>query len=241
MTKARALVVVAALAALSLPSHTSAQQQLGRILGVLDKVTGQPLAGAEVVDLATGTKAVTSSTGTISLAWLSPGTSVLQVRKLGYANKIQTVATSATDTGSVTVALTPLTQSLPAVVTRARAVGDTVRRLDLTGFYERKRSSGAPESAFVSGADLEKWKVLYLGDVRFHTGRGICPTIYLNGSPITGGVWQGPGDSGLKLRIEPDEVAGIEMYTHVAELPAQFNGTAQRGARAGCVTVIWLK
>ena len=43
MTKARALVVVAALAALSLPSRTCAQQQLGRILGVFDDATASRL------------------------------------------------------------------------------------------------------------------------------------------------------------------------------------------------------
>src|ERR1019366_6474227 len=42
--------------------------RLDEVTVVFDDVTGQPVIGAEVVDLATGTKALTSGSGAISLA-----------------------------------------------------------------------------------------------------------------------------------------------------------------------------
>jgi hypothetical protein len=226
-----------------------AQQQLGRLIGVFDDVTGRPIAGVEVIDLETGTKTLTSESGVATLAFLRAGTSLLQIRKLGYQGKLQPVFASATDTASVTIVLTPLAQSLPAVVTRALAPGDTVRRLELSGFYDRRRSTGAPMSAFVTAEQMERWKVMYLGDVKNYNGRGVCggrDDVYVNGSLVTGGVWLKPGDSGSKVHIGVEEVAGIETYTHVAELPSAYNRTGppkpvmQSGA-SKCVTLIWLK
>ena len=88
----------------------------GRILGVFDELSFQPIAGAEVVDLGTGIKAVTTETGTISLGHLSAGTTMLHVRRIGYESKIVPVTVAPTDTVSITVVLAPLMPTLPAVV-----------------------------------------------------------------------------------------------------------------------------
>ncbi|HVT40348.1 MAG TPA: hypothetical protein VHE78_15000 [Gemmatimonadaceae bacterium] len=81
-------------------SATAAAQSRppGRLLGVFDDATGQPVAGAEVVDLATNTRAVTRASGAISLAWLGAGTTILAIRKIGYAALMVPVTVSATDT-----------------------------------------------------------------------------------------------------------------------------------------------
>ncbi|MFI5246493.1 MAG: carboxypeptidase regulatory-like domain-containing protein [Gemmatimonadales bacterium] len=218
--------------------------QLGRLLGIFDDATGQPVIGAEVVDLATGSKTATSVTGTATIAWLGPGTTLLQVRKLGYASKMVPVSTSASDTASITVVLTPLAPTLPAVVSKARSPGDSVRRLELSGFYDRRRGSGAPQSAFVTAADLDKWNLMYPGDVKRRNGRGICGgtgDTYVDGMFIAGGVWLGPGDNGTKLRLQMDEIAGIETYTHDADIPAQYSKPRRKSLPPPCVTLIWLR
>jgi hypothetical protein len=76
-----------------------------RILGVYDDATGAPIAGAEIVDAATGTYATTTATGTVSLAYLPDGVSVVRIRKSGYAELKLDVTISANDTTPITVVL----------------------------------------------------------------------------------------------------------------------------------------
>ena len=75
------------------------------VLGLFDEATGDPIAGAQVIDSATGTYAVTTATGTVSLAFLPDGLSKLQIRKPGYAGLELGVVIAPTDTTGVTVVL----------------------------------------------------------------------------------------------------------------------------------------
>src|SRR5471032_72795 len=118
----RILAAVAAIAAPLIAANaqavaSTAPRPLVRLLGVFDDATGDPVGGAEVVDLATHNRAVTSVSGAISLAFLGPGVSVLQIRKIGYSSRLQTVTVSPADTVSITLMLKPLGQQLPEVRT----------------------------------------------------------------------------------------------------------------------------
>jgi hypothetical protein len=73
-----------------------------RLLGVYDAQTGDPIEGAFVTDLTTGTKARTTSTGTVSLAFLAEGTTPVRISKEGYEDLSIGVEISAE-------AVTPLT------------------------------------------------------------------------------------------------------------------------------------
>jgi len=76
-----------------------------RLLGVYDESTGEPVAGVEVADSTSGTFALTTSTGTVSLLFLPEGMSTLRIRKAGYAEIRLPVVISPRDTLPITLVL----------------------------------------------------------------------------------------------------------------------------------------
>lgn len=55
-----------------------------RLLGVFDESTGDPVAGVDVTDVLSGTKAVTTTTGTVALTYLPDGVRSVLLHKAGY-------------------------------------------------------------------------------------------------------------------------------------------------------------
>jgi len=107
-----------------------------RFLGVYDAATGEPVEGAEVIDVLTGTKALTTKTGTVSLMFLPEGGSLVRIRKVGYEMQTLTVPISPADTTPVTIVLSHATALDPVVVkdTAPKYMGGGLR-----GFEEHRR------------------------------------------------------------------------------------------------------
>lgn len=103
-----------------------------RFLGVYDATTGDPIEGAEVSDALTGTKALTTKTGTVSLMFLPDGGSLVRVRKVGYEMQTLTVPISPADTAPVTVVLTHATTLAPVIVkdTASKYIGGGLRSFE---------------------------------------------------------------------------------------------------------------
>jgi len=78
-----------------------------RILGVFDAMSGEPLDSCAVTDSATGTTALTTRTGTISLQFLAAGANTLRIAKTGYATATVHVDIAPGDSVPVTVVLWP--------------------------------------------------------------------------------------------------------------------------------------
>ncbi|HEX5437367.1 MAG TPA: hypothetical protein VFW98_09405 [Gemmatimonadaceae bacterium] len=91
-----------------------------RLLGVFDAVSGAPVESAEVVDMRTGSVALTTHAGVVSLGFLREGGNLVRIRKIGYAMQTLAIAISPVDTAPVTVVLQPVVR-LPGVVTYGRA------------------------------------------------------------------------------------------------------------------------
>lgn len=107
-----------------------------RVLGVFDEASGEPVEGADVIDITSGTKATTTKTGTGSLIFLPDGGSIVRIRKIGYEVQTFAVAISPTDKTPITVLLKPAT-TLPTVVVKGTASSIPSR---LRAFEEHRKS-----------------------------------------------------------------------------------------------------
>lgn len=86
-----------------------------RLIGVFDETTGDVVQNAEIVDVASGSFMKTSTTGTATLAFLSPGAKEIRVQKPGYETVTLPLSTSPSDTTSLTIVLTPVKRAPPRI------------------------------------------------------------------------------------------------------------------------------
>jgi hypothetical protein len=144
---------------------------------------------------------------------------------------------------------------LPTVTTKAarlRGVADTVRKLEINGFYDRREHSGAAPMAFVMGEKIQN--MMTFGDFQSYTGRPICvDNLYIDGARVSN-VEMGPmGPTGRRIPLrnlkkhivdqilDPHSVLAIENY-RVAETPVEYNVTKPAGGANSCgATLIWTK
>jgi hypothetical protein len=87
------------------PPPAAAATFRSRLLGVFDIETGDPIAAVRITDVTSGTYAMTTSTGTVSLAFLPEGTSTIQLRHTAYGDTTMQVTISAKDTLPLTLVL----------------------------------------------------------------------------------------------------------------------------------------
>ena len=220
-----------------------------RLLGVFDERTGDAIQAAEVRDLYTGTSALTTATGTVSLAFLPAGRTLVVIRKLGYLPRTMFVTISPADTAALTLLLTPQPVTLPTVTTTDSAAS----RLppNLRGFEERRR---AGMGRFIDEAQLrandghEMSTVLAtLPGLSIHSGRavgthgtspggvimsagGACyATVYQDGAMIYQAAFQletkTPQPPPDFSRIGVDQYSAVEYYASPAEYPAWISPT----------------
>jgi hypothetical protein len=243
---------------------TPAAQPSARILGVFDDDSGQPVAGVEVMDMLTGTSALTTATGTVSLAFLSTGGSLVRIRKVGYAVQTMPIPVSASDTTPITVLLKRATQ-LPAVVTRDSAphyISPALR-----GFEQRRAS--ATSGYFIDEKMLRKEDNRPLGNLLIAHAPGVTvkqvgsaafllksprcsnggqPEVYVDGvalAHVPDIRW--PGSSRVRgsadtrdipidlSQFQVSDLGAVEYYPDNATIPAQFGRTS-----AGCgALMLW--
>jgi len=246
---------IAALAAVLVVHSAMAQgasaRPRGRVLlvGVYDSRAGTPIEGADVSDLGAGNSALTLAGGVVAFVRTDTNATFINVRKLGYRSEMLVVKGDSRDTVPVTVVMEP-TQTLPAVVTKAHAAmrgpADTVRQLELNGFYDRRIFSGAPSSSFLTSEKIEQ--LTLVSDAARLTGRPFCDAnLYLNGVrviDITAIASQRP-QRGLKSApvdqlVSPSEVLAIEFY-RVGDMPVEYNSTKPAGSPHCGATLIWTK
>ena len=238
-----------------------AKPPAGRILGFFDDATGEPIAGADVLDTGAETRASTSVSGAVQLSFLGVDSTVVQVRKIGYVPRTFTVATGAADTVPLTVVLRPIAQSLPTVVTTGNA-----QAIGAFADFERRRAIGIGH--FITPEEMEKKPAfdLYgylqripgliynLADAHSGNSEGVVRTMLMHGGSGLGSGFCTPNffldgayyplDEGLEplqsltLFAQPQYLKGVEVYETTSTIPAQFD----RSGSTGCGSVlIWTK
>ena len=204
-----------------------------RVLGVFD-ATGKPIEGASVVDLRTGTTALTTSTGTVDLVFLADGGSNVRIRKLGYHPREQWIRISPADTVPVTILLASSATSLEpmhAVEYRGAMMKD----------FEARRAAGRGQ--FMSEAELRKRDAATMPEVvrRFAGLQVMCSRAgFYVCEAVANRVPRKPTALGGECRFvvfidgvnvrDPDlaklvvaDFAGIEAYTAGQRIPPRFN------------------
>jgi hypothetical protein len=88
-------------------ADSAAPAYRNRLLGVYDVRTGDPLVGADVIDVGTGTHARTTATGTVGLGYLAEGANKVRVHRDGYRDEELEVLIGPAQTLPVMVLLTP--------------------------------------------------------------------------------------------------------------------------------------
>src|SRR4051812_24778562 len=112
----KALVVasiIAVLASGSVQPQASAPVRVsGRIVGVYDDQSGEPLEGVEIRNLFNGWSVLTTATGTALLSFVDTTGAILSLKKVGYNPLTTVVKNSPQDTTPVTLVLKRITQVL---------------------------------------------------------------------------------------------------------------------------------
>jgi hypothetical protein len=212
-----------------------------RLLGVYDEQSGDPIEGVEVMDVMSGITAVTTRTGTVALAFLPDGGSLVRLRKVGYAPLMLAVAISPTDTAPFTILLRRSPQDLPTVVTRHSA--PRYISPGLHGFEERKRAGLGGQ--FVDEAGLRKMDGDTLSNVlqRFHgatlNGGRFVSTRKSSSGPVFQSKRLGANgavavyENGIRRasltidfnKIPVDDYAAVEFYAGAETYPVWISPT----------------
>lgn len=158
-----ALAIAGALSPVLRPTPAAAQSAPPkRLLGLFDARSGDPIDGVEVRDVFSGVSAVSTATGTVSLAFVAfrGRTGIVELRKIGYT-PIQLMLDVA-DTLPMTELLDRVVE-LPAAVATAKP-DERVPYLSsrLRGFEERRRLA---IGQFVPEAELRKHDSQQLSDI----------------------------------------------------------------------------
>ena len=217
-----------------------------RVLGVFNAQTGDPIEGASVTDILSGTSALTTVTGTVSLAFLPDSGSMIRIQKIGYKPAMAMVAISPRDTVPITVLLNPTTTTLPAVVT-----SDSSPHYISPGLraFEERRKAGF--GLFLTEAELRKNDNRAVSNVIRTMGVNVAcggrPIRCFAASSRTGGVGcmldvyldgivVNKDDRDLE-RMRTDQFGGIEAYMGGATIPPLYNKT---GSACG-VLLFWTR
>ncbi|MDX1395273.1 MAG: carboxypeptidase regulatory-like domain-containing protein [Gemmatimonadota bacterium] len=230
----------------------------GDVVGrVVDRDTGDPVVDALIVSSASRERTRTGPDGTFRLSGLTRGLHVLTVRHIGFEGGSAEVTVRPDTVVAVEMRVDTRIIGVAPITVTVEGLKDL--RLERLGFYERREwgertgngryataddiSRRLPQrmSHFIAdfpGMDMSCSGSSTRGCVLRVVGTTACgrADVYIDGVRVLG---DDRGDRWTYLDdfILPTEVAGVEVYTGAASVPAEFSSF---GGRCGAV-VIWTK
>jgi TonB family protein len=223
--------------------HAQDPEARGTVAGVVRDSSGGGIAGAEITIAGTGLRAHTNPRGEFRLTNVPAGTLTVGVRRLGFIPTVGSIEVGPNEAATMTVIVTPLAQSLAAVIVRGdRRFEDHGR---LAGFYQRRsRSSGGHfitrdqidqrnpaqvTDLFRSVPGARIYSSTFTNVVRFR-GMRCAPLVWLDGFPATAAEFDLDA-------LDPYIIEGVEVYLGVATVPPEFRWV--RGGGSCGAIVIW--
>ena len=215
------------------------------LIGHVTDSAGTGLAGAEITLLHSDrARTITGDSGQFRITGLAPGTSVFNVRRIGYEAASFTAVLKPGRIHRATMVLSVSAQPLPTI-----AVNDTATPTHWLDQFERRRSED--RGTFITRADIVRKGartgtdiVRTVPGVRLQAMRGggsyqvvmtrgagvrTCyPTMYVHGLPYSGQLDD----------FTADDIEALEVYVGVSEIPPELdkNGRGICGA-----IVIWTR
>lgn len=221
----------------------SAPQAQVEVRGIIADISRVPIPGAEVAALAGGSiirQTLTADNGSFTLGNLPAGPVSLRVRRLGYEPRTVDLQIGTEALAPLDIILKPRPAELEDVLIE---VND--RKSQLREFYEHKEQRNS-FAKFLDQDEIRKRAPMYSSDLfRSVPGISVKPSSY-NGNTIRirgcqPMLWvDGQRVPGAELDevVPPDDIAGVEFYTSMAGVPAQY---MERANRACGTVLVWTK
>jgi hypothetical protein len=241
--RAGAMLVVLGLSAL--PVASRAQSPYAGLVGIVRDSTGAPLRDVQV-RLGSGPRAVTNEQGGFAFASLSPGVTMVSVRRLGFTPDSLSLILRAGRVDSLVLVMASMAAELPGVTVEDEA--DARSHRILAGFWER-RSRGF--GSFMTRDQIDARDARDFVDLtrmipslRVVTMNG-RRTLRFNGSlqprdcPPQYVVDGMRIEQGSPDEFSPHDIEALEFYSGPATTPPQF---VNRAFTHTCgVIVIWTR
>ncbi|MFI5229715.1 MAG: carboxypeptidase-like regulatory domain-containing protein [Gemmatimonadales bacterium] len=218
----------------------------GKVIGIYDEVSGDPIDGVEVKDVASGMFVHTTVTGTASLFFARTDATMLGLSKLGYRPMTMLIGDPWADTIPITVTMMP--RGVTTVEAKRRSPADTVAKLIVAGFYDRRAWAPAAANAFLSTSDLRG--ATSISAAARDAGRPLCESAVYVDDAYTNLAAALLALSERARTIDDlfpvSDVLATETYVG-GEIPPQFDRWSEKGAvdapkkSSRCVTAIWTR
>jgi hypothetical protein len=225
-----------------LPSLEAQSPVPGSITGTVKDSLGATITGADITASSTSARAETDDRGKFTLKNIPAGPVEVYVHRIGFRPDTVELTVYAGQSTPVEVVLHPVIPQLQTVVVHGRQ--DATGRI--AEFYARKdRGIGR----FITRSEIERRNPSNLNDmfrmvpgarlVNFGPGRTYLrfrgmqcpPMIWLDGTPLLAGEFDLDA-------LSPYSIEGIEIYSGLSTVPAQFMGNRYISSSCGTI-VIW--